>query len=118
MDYNTIYGQVPSKPNCYKIISFNGHASLAKSKGLRDYEDNFFLQCRIRDKMIEGLFELDIDVYCNSMRHDLDNTLKIILDCLQKVKAIKNDNKCIKIVAQKFIDKVNPRIEFKLIKNE
>ena len=46
----------------------------------------------------------------------LDNSLKIILDCLQKVNAIKNDNNCIKIVAQKFIDKDRPRIEFKLIR--
>jgi Holliday junction resolvase RusA-like endonuclease len=38
------------------------------------------------------------------------------LDCLQKVKAISNDNKCIKIVANKFLDKLNPRIEFEIKK--
>lgn len=30
-------------------------------------------------------------------------------------KAIKNDNLCVKIVAEKFIDKENPRVEFKII---
>ena len=40
---------------------------------------------------------------------------KIILDCLQKVNAIKNDNNCVKITAEKFIDKIKPRIEFTII---
>lgn len=62
-----------------------------------------------------GYFELYVDVYYPSGRADLDNSLKIILDSLQKAKAIKNDNKCVKIVAQRFIDKKEPRIEFKLV---
>ena len=33
---------------------------------------------------------------------------------LQRVKAIRNDNKCVKIVAEKFLDKEKPRIEFEL----
>jgi Holliday junction resolvase RusA-like endonuclease len=41
--------------------------------------------------------------------------MKILLDCLQKVKAISNDNNCCKIIAQKFIDKENPRVEFEII---
>lgn len=49
------------------------------------------------------------------MRSDIDNSLKIQLDALQHAKAIKNDNLCVKVVAEKFIDKVNPRVEFKII---
>lgn len=49
-----------------------------------------------------------------SQRSDLDNSLKVVLDCLQRVKAIRNDNKCVKIVAEKFLDKEKPRIEFEL----
>jgi Holliday junction resolvase RusA-like endonuclease len=49
------------------------------------------------------------------MSSDLDNHCKVVLDCLQKAGAIVNDNKCVKIVAEKFIDKVNPRIEFKIV---
>ena len=41
--------------------------------------------------------------------------LKCVLDCLQKSKTIKNDNNCCKIVGRKFIDKENPRIEFKIV---
>lgn len=110
-----ILGTPPSKSNCYKIISFNGHASLAKGKALKEYEKSFYLQCNeYRNRNIDGLFELYVDAYYPSNRSDLDNSLKCLLDMLQSVKAIKNDNKCVKIVAQKFIDKANPRIEFVL----
>lgn len=111
-----ILGRVPSKSNSYKIIKLKGYSSLAKTKALNDYEKSFYLQCsKYRNKNILGLFEFEVKVYYPSNRSDLDNSLKIILDCLQKVNAIKNDNNCIRIVAEKFIDKENPRIEFKII---
>ena len=84
----TIIGQVPSKSNGYRIIRIGGHSSLKKSDAL---------------------------VYFTSMSHDIDNSLKVVLDCLQSGGAIKNDNRCTHIVARKFIDKTNPRIEFRLI---
>lgn len=112
----TIFGQVPSKSNCYKIITLSGHGSLAKTKALKDYEKSFYLQCNLyRNANIKGLFEFNVDVYYPNNRADLDNSLKIILDSLQQVKAIENDNKCVLIVARKFVDKLNPRIEFSLI---
>jgi Holliday junction resolvase RusA-like endonuclease len=108
----TIIGVCPSKSNCYRI----GHKGLFKTPALTKYEDNFFIQCnQYRNKMIKGYFELHIDVFYPSERADLDNCLKVVLDCLQRVKAIPNDNKCVKIVAQKFKDKKEPRIEFVLL---
>ncbi len=110
-----IQGQCPSKSNAYKIITINGHASLAKQASLKLYEKSFYLQCNeYRNKMIKGLFELEINVYNGSQRPDLDNAFKITLDCLQSCKAIENDRNCVKITAQKFVDKVNPRIEFSI----
>lgn len=92
-----------------------GHASLAKTKAMKEYENNFYLQCgAYRNKKIDGFFELYLDVYFHSNLPDLDNALKVVLDCLQSCKAIKNDRQCVKIVANKFIDKNNPRIEFTL----
>ena len=112
----TIIGNVPSKSNCYKIITIGGHGSLAKTKAMKTYEDIFFMQCNLyRNKNITGRFEFHIDVFYPTDKSDLDNSLKIVLDCLQKVKAIKNDNKCAKIIAQKFKDAANPRIEFEII---
>lgn len=112
----TITGNTPSKSNCYKIITLGRSASLAKTKALKEYEDNFFIQLppSLRNLDISGYFEFEIDVFYPSQRADLDNSLKVVLDCLQKTKTIRNDNKCVRIVANKALDKDKPRIEFKI----
>lgn len=111
-----IHGKVPSKSNCYKVVTISGHGSLAKQSALKDYEKSFYLQCsHYRNKNITALFELHLNVFYENQRPDLDNCFKTVLDCLQGCKAIKNDRNCVKIVAEKFIDKVNPRIEFEII---
>tara|TARA_R110001592_G_scaffold44370_1_gene142839 strand:- start:881 stop:1105 length:225 start_codon:yes stop_codon:yes gene_type:complete len=66
-------------------------------------------------KLIEGEFKIEVDVYYPNRRSDLDNSLKVVLDCLQKCGAIKNDNRCLEIIARKHLDKLNPRIEFDII---
>lgn len=113
MERQVILGTCPSKSNSYKIVCINGHYSLGKTASLSKYEKDFFIQCnKYRDAEIDGYFEFYMDVYYPNQRSDLDNSAKIVLDCLQKVKAIKNDNKCVKMVLRKFLDKANPRIEF------
>ena len=118
MKKQIIYGNTPSKSNCYRIVTIGKglkrHSSLAKTKALKEYENSFFMQLsgELRDKDINNFFELEIDVYYPSMRSDLDNSLKCVLDCLQKTKTIRNDNKCVKIIARRFVDKKEPRIEF------
>ena len=62
--------------------------------------------------MISGYFKLTVDVFYENMRPDLDNCLKVLLDCLQQCRAIKNDRNCVDICARKLIDKADPRIEF------
>lgn len=115
MSKQIIHGNCPSKSNCYKIITLGTHASLAKTKALKEYENAFYLQCNhYRNANITGFFELHLDVFYPSNRADLDNSLKVVLDCLQHVKAIPNDNKCVYIAARKFVDISNPRIEFEL----
>ncbi len=126
MDYGkqTIKGTTPSKSNCYRIITVKGdkrkgekdHAGLRKSDALAAYEKAFYMQCgKYRNLGIDTLFEFYVDVYYPSQRSDLDNSLKVLLDCLQYTKTIKNDNKCIKITAQKFIDASDPRVEFRIV---
>ena len=108
----TIYGKLPSKSNAYKIVTLYGHGSLVKQKVLKEYEKAFYLQCGLRNANINGFFKLIVDVYHENMRPDLDNGMKILLDCLQGCKAIKNDRQCVEIHARKLIDKNNPRVEF------
>ena len=111
-----ILGSVPSKSNCYRIVTLGGHGSLAKTSAMKEFEKKFYLQCgTYRNRNIQGFFELYADVYFQSNQPDLDNSLKGLLDCLQGCNAIKNDRNCVKIVANKFIDKLNPRIEFTLV---
>ena len=107
-----IFGNVPSKSNSY-IIAGN---RLIKSKKLTAYEKAFYIQCNhYRDKNIDGYFRFHMDVFYSSQRLDIDNSTKIVLDCMQHVKAIRNDNKCTELFIRKFLDKQNPRIEFKII---
>ena len=112
MDKVIIHGKIPSKSNCYKIITIGGHNSLAKTKAVKEYEQAFFMQCPIRGDMISKPFKLTVDVYYENNLPDLDNCLKLLLDCLQQCKAIKNDRYCFEISARKLIDKTDPRVEF------
>lgn len=111
----TIYGDVVSKANQYQIITINGHASLKKSNAVKAFEQKFYLQNPLRNVNISGFFELYLDVYFSSNRKDLDGAFKLVLDVLQSSGTIKNDRNCVKIVANKFIDKNNPRLEFTLV---
>lgn len=112
----TIIGNVPSKSNCYKVIKLGNRCSLGKQAHLKAYEKSFLSQMLdYKYELIECEFKFVIDVYYDSRRPDLDNSLKVVLDCLQKANAIKNDNKTIEIVARKHLDKLNPRIEFSII---
>lgn len=115
----TILGKVPAKSNQYRIIRQGNRSALAKSKEIKDYETSFYLQCNhYNHNLIASPFMLRMDVYFECSRSDLDNSLKVVLDCLQVCKAIKNDNLCTRIEATKHIDKRNPRIEFELTKIE
>lgn len=106
-----IFGTVPSKSNSYAIA----HKRIYKTKPLKDYERSFSLQIgELANKALDCFFDFEVDVYYPSMRADLDNSLKIILDCLQQTNTIANDNKCLSVLARRFKDKENPRIEFKI----
>jgi len=108
-----IKGNCPSKSNCYKVIRLGNRCGLGKQKKLESYENSFKLQMlNYKYKLIESNFKFVIDVYYDSRRPDLDNSLKVVLDCLQKAEVIKNDNKCLEIVAKKHLDKIDPRVEF------
>lgn len=110
-----IMGICPSKSNGYRIATINGHASLVKTKALTDYEEKFYMQCNLyRDANIQDYFEFHMDVFYPVERFDVDGSLKVTLDCLQKINAFRNDSRCTKLVIRKFLDTQNPRIEFSI----
>ena len=112
MERETIYGQVVSKANNYEVGNDkHGGRYIIKSEAIRAYERSFIEQCQIyKDRLINCHFTLYVAVYESSVRYDLDNALKTILDCLQMAKAITDDNLTAKIVAEKRVDKHRPRI--------
>ena len=111
----TIKGVIPSKANSYTIGRVNGRPCIVKSNQMKAYERSFIKQCvKYKGKGICTPFRIVCDVYYPDYTHDLDNSLKGILDCLQYVGAITDDNLCMNIVATRHFDKFNPRVEFEL----
>ena len=109
----TIFGQVISKANNYQIGDSPHGKHIIKSQELRDYERSFVKQCKVyKGRLIDKPFRLIVHVFESSVRFDLDNALKTILDCLQYAQVITDDNLCIGITATKHIDTRNPRVVF------
>ena len=111
----TIYGTIPSKSNSYTIGRVNDKPCIVKSNQMKAYERSFTKQCiKYRGRSISTPFKLVCDVYYPDYSHDLDNSLKGLLDCLQYVGAITNDNLCVEILATRHYDKFKPRVEFEI----
>lgn len=113
MEIETIYGQVIAKANHYQAVPGKfGTKRIIKDEKIRTYECSFAQQCKIyRNRGISSRFRL----FVRSVRFDLDNSLKTLLDCLQMVGAITDDKLCFQIEAEKKIDRYHPRIEFAIL---
>lgn len=114
METEVIFGQVVAKANHYQAVPGRGGTKrIIKDGKIRAYERSFMQQCRIyRNRGISSRFRLFARVFHSSVRFDLDNSLKTLLDCLQMVGAIRDDKLCFQIEAEKHIDRYHPRIEF------
>ena len=117
MEIEVIHGQIIAKANHYQAVPGKfGRKRIIKDEKIRAYESSFAEQCKVyRNKRISSRFRLFVRVFHSSVRFDLDNSLKTLLDCLQMVGAITDDNLCFQIEAEKKIDKYHPRIEFALL---
>ena len=117
MEVEVIHGQIIAKANHYQAVpSRNGEKRIIKDEKIRAYERSFMSQCtKYRDRRISSRFRLFVRVWHSSVRFDLDNSLKTLLDCLQMVGAITDDKSCFQIEAEKRIDKYHPRVEFALL---
>ncbi|GBR73975.1 endodeoxyribonuclease RusA family protein [Candidatus Termititenax aidoneus] len=112
-----IRGNPPSKSNSYKIITIYGHGSLGKTPALKKYERDFELQVPATYKNQLTAYKwcrIYLAVYFDNNRQDLDNSAKIILDCLQKNEVIKNDRAVKFLSMEKRFDKINPRVEIQI----
>ena len=115
MIYETIYGQPIAKTNHYQVAmnKNTGAYYIAKDDIIRDYELMFKEQCQIyKNRLISRPFIFHADVFQSSVKFDLDNSVKTVLDCLQYCGAITDDNLCIGIHAVKHIDHQQPRVVY------
>ena len=101
--------------------------------GIRSYTPDFFISKNGVDRIIElkGWFDeksknkqilmnrfypnVEIDLWDEDMYHFIEREYKHKINLWNYRLSIKNDNLCIKVVAEKFIDKDNPRVEFKIV---
>lgn len=116
-EIEVIHGQIIAKANHYQAVPGKGDTKcIIKDGKIRAYERNFMEQCKIyRNRRISSRFRLFVRVWHSSVKFDLDNSLKILLDCLQMIGAITDDNLCFQIEAENHLDKYHPRIEFVLL---
>ena len=117
MEVEVIHGQIVAKANHYQAVPGKfGKKRIIKDEVIRAYEHSFIEQCKgYRNRRIATRFRLFVRVWHSSVKFDLDNSLKTLLDCLQMVGAITDDNLCFQIEAEKHLDKYHPRIEFALL---
>lgn len=117
MEIEVIHGQIIAKANHYQAVPGKGGTKrIIKDEKIRAYEKSFIQQCRTyKDRRITSRFQLFVRVFHSSVKFDLDNSLKTLLDCLQMVGAIEDDKLCFQIEAEKRIDKYHPRVEFALL---
>lgn len=107
MEIEVIHGQIIAKANHYQAVPGKyGVKRIIKDEKIRAYERTFMEQCeKYKNKRISSRFRLFVKVFHSSVRFDLDNSLKTLLDCLQMVGAIEDDKLCFQIEAEKRIDK-------------
>ncbi len=90
-----------------------GQVVADNNRHINRYRNTFNEQCRFyRDRFISDRFTLYATVYEGSFGYDLDIALKTILDCLKSVHAVIDINLCVGIVAEKRLDRRNPRVVF------
>lgn len=61
-------------------------------------------------ELLTGDVSLTVRVYRPAKRGDLDNAIKILIDSMQGI-LYENDSQIVRIVAERYDDKHNPRVE-------
>jgi len=84
---------------------------MIRSREANDYKAYAGLICNTAGlQPLDGDVRVRIDVYRKARRSDLDNALKVVLDCLQGY-AYHNDAQIVEIHARRYDDPRNPRVE-------
>lgn len=112
-----VFGEIPAKANHYQVVPSKGRGPrIIKDNAVRNYEGWFVRQVKkkpgVPDEPICMPFTISVDVCYTNARHDLDNSLKTLLDCIQMAGIIKDDVLCKEIHARKIVNKYTPYVHF------
>ncbi len=89
----------------------NVNGRTLKSAQAREYQESAGWIAKEQGlQPLVGAVLVDVRVYRPAQRGDLDNSLKVVLDALKGI-GYMDDSQIVKIIAQRFDDKENPRIE-------
>ena len=109
-----IFGEIPAKANHYQAVpdKRTGGRRIIKDRVIRNYEGWFVRQIKkepgVPDEPIRNPFVIEVTICYTSTRHDLDNGMKTLLDCLQMAGIIRDDAQCREIHARKIVNKFEP----------
>lgn len=108
---------LPYPPSVNHYLAHSGHRVFRTTKA-NDYREivGWILHDMEIDPL-EGELTIELNVYRPRKSGDLDNILKVILDSLQGY-VYENDKQIAKIVAVRYDDKHNPRVEIKVYQRE
>lgn len=106
-----VNGELASKSNGRRFIR---RGLIIKSNKALIFEELFPLQVRPKpeDCITEGEVTLTATIFYKTQRNDLDESL--LMDCIQNVGLVSNDRQIREKHIYHGIDKVNPRVEFKI----
>jgi crossover junction endodeoxyribonuclease RusA len=101
----------PSANNYWRSVVIRGRVRVLVSSEARKYKKACEAPLRRAfPSMIEGPIWIDVRVYRPIRRGDLGNRIKVLEDAMQGF-AYANDDQIVKISAERFDDKLNPRVE-------
>ena len=106
-----IFGEPASKANSRRLVLFGKKPAFIKSEKAIKYLKNFALQCPINEVILTEDLLVNMDIYYQSRRPDLDES--VVLDAMQG-KIYKNDRQVKAKHIYWHLDKNNPRSEIKI----
>lgn len=112
-----VTGKPATKKTSQRIVKNKaGRSFIIPSKLTSDWNREAIRQLKAqhRGEPLTGEVVARYDVYRGARRGDLSNFISAIDDALQAAGVIGNDNQIVAIIANKLLDRENPRVEIVL----